>query len=265
MPRGARRYPAALAAIVLLVALCAAIGERPALAQPSATAPRPNAEFAPEIQAQLVPRQFTTLSSEMAGRIDKINTRVGEQFKKGDELVVFDCVAQRAQLARSKAVTTQAEKTLAINHRLLQLRSIGQNEVDIAQAELDKAKAEQEIAQAQVSKCAIEAPFSGVTVEQKARPFQYATPGQALLDVLDNLNLDVELIGPSRWLAWLKPGHQFQLHVDETGKAYPTRVVRLSGRVDPVSQSVKVIGEITVAVPELMAGMSGKASIAQPK
>ena len=227
--------------------------------------PRPGAEFTPEIRAQLVPRQFTTLSGEMAGRIDQINTRVGEAFKKGDQLVVFDCVSQRAQLSRAKAVTTQAEKTLAINLRLLQLKSIGQNEVDIAKAEFEKAKAEYEIADAQVSKCVIAAPFSGVTVEQKARPYQYATPGQALLDLIDNMNLDVELIVPSRWLAWLKPGYQFALHVDETGKSYPTRVVRVSGRVDPVSQSVKVIGEIAVAVPELMAGMSGKANISQPK
>jgi membrane fusion protein (multidrug efflux system) len=121
------------------------------------------------------------------------------------------------------------------------------------------------VAQALVSKCSIAAPFSGVTVEQKARQFQYATPGQALLDVLDNMNLDVELIAPSRWLAWLKPGYPFQLYVDEIGKSYPTRVQRVSGRVDPVSQSIKVIGEITVPASELMAGMSGKALISPPR
>lgn len=219
----------------------------------------------PEVRAQLVPRQYTTLSSEMAGRIDKINTRVGDGFKQGEELVVFDCVAHRAQLARAKAVVTQAEKTLAMNHRLLQLKSVGQIEVDIAQAEVQKAKADLDVADSMVSKCSIAAPFAGVTVDQKARPFQYATPGQPLLDVLDNRNFDVELIAPSRWLAWLKPGYPFQLFVDEIGKSYPTKVLRISGRVDPVSQSVKVIGEITVPAPELMAGMSGKATIAPPR
>jgi hypothetical protein len=42
-------------------------------------------------------------------------------------------------------------------------------------------------------------------------------------------------------------------------------VTRLGGRVDPVSQSIRVIGEITSGVNELMSGMSGRASIAPPQ
>jgi hypothetical protein len=41
-------------------------------------------------------------------------------------------------------------------------------------------------------------------------------------------------------------------------------VTRLGGRFDPVSQSIKVIGEIIGAAPELMAGMSGRATMAPP-
>jgi membrane fusion protein, multidrug efflux system len=51
----------------------------------------------------------------------------------------------------------------------------------------------------------------------------------------------------------------------ETDKTYPARITRLGGRVDPISQSIKVIGEITAHAPELMAGMSGRASIAPPQ
>src|SRR5580704_18368878 len=59
-------------------------------------------EGAPEIRAQLTPRQYTTLSSELAGRIDRINTKLGEHFKKGDNLITFDCVIQRAQVAHAQ-------------------------------------------------------------------------------------------------------------------------------------------------------------------
>lgn len=114
------------------------------------------------------------------------------------------------------------------------------------------------------SKCVIAAPFAGVTVDQKARAFQYTTPGQALLDILDDHGLEVELIAPSRWLSWMKPGYQFQVHIDETDKTYPARISRLGGRVDPISQSIKVIGEITADAPELMAGMSGRTIITSP-
>ena len=220
---------------------------------------------AAEIRAQLTPRNYTTLSSEASARIDRIATRVGQHFKKGDVLIAFDCVTQRAQLARAKAVATQAEKTAAINQRLANLKSISQLEVDVSRAEVEKSAAELAMAEAAVSKCEIAAPFSGITVEQKAQEFQYATPGQPLLEILDDRSLEVELIAPSRWLAWLKIGYGFDVHVDETDKSYPAVITRVGGRVDPVSQTVKVFGEIKGDATELMAGMSGRANIPPPK
>lgn len=263
----------ARAAIYALAALAAeslagapqALGQTSPLPFPQDT-PLPGLTASgPEIRAQMTPREFTTLSSEIAARIDRINTRVGEHFKKGDPLVQFDCAIPHAQRDRAEAVAQQSEKTVAINRRLLQLKSVGQLELEISQAELAKANADLAVAKATMSKCTIPAPFSGVTVEQKAREFQYAAPGQALLDVLDDRGLEVELIAPSRWLSWLKIGDPFSVRIEETEKAYPAKVTRLGGRVDPVSQSIRVIGEITGEAPELMAGMSGRVSFPQAR
>lgn len=217
-----------------------------------------------EIRAQLTPREFTTLSSELAARIDRISTRVGDHFKRGDLLIEFDCAIPRAQASRAEAVVQQSEKTVAVNQRLLQLKSIGQLELEISQAEVAKARADLDAARATSSKCKIAAPFSGVTVELKAREFQYATPGQPLLDVLDDSALEIDFIGPSRWLTWLKVGTEFKIQIEETDRTYQARVTRLGGRVDPVSQTVRVIGEITNKTPDLIAGMSGRVIMAEP-
>ena len=275
--RDGRRMTGRFFAMLPAMALAALAWSGAALAQQPAPAPVPGvpneptaetatapAGSAPEIRAQLTPRQFTTLSSEMAGRIDSISTKVGEHFKKGDELVTFDCVLQRAQEAHARAVQTQAEKTYAIDERLVALKSMGKLELDVAAAEVAKAKADVAASQSLTSKCSIAAPFDGVTIDEKARAFQYTTPGQALLDIISDDGLDLELIAPSRWLVWMKPGYKFQVHIDETDKTYPAQITRLGGRVDPISQSIKVIGEITVNAPELMAGMSGRASITPP-
>jgi membrane fusion protein (multidrug efflux system) len=245
--------------LLLAMGLCAA-----ARAQGTSDALPPLGN-ATEIRAQLTARNYTTLSSETAARIDRIATKVGEHFRKGDPLIVFDCVTQRAQVAKARAVETQAEKTAAINQRLANLKSIGQLELDVSRAEVEKAKAELDMADAAASKCEIAAPFSGITVEQKAQAFQYATPGQPLLEILDDRSLEIELIAPSRWLAWLKPGYAFQVHIDETDKTYPAEISRVGGRVDPVSQTIKVFGEIRAEAAELMAGMSGRANIPPPK
>ena len=230
---GLRWLASAIGAVTMLAALPCAAQTSPPPLSPSLL---PSSAGAPELRAQLTPREYTTLSSEMAGRIDHVGTRVGEHFRKDDVLVVFDCAQPRAQLAKAHAVATQADKTFAINQRLVALKSMGQLELDVSAAEVQKAKADVAVAEAVASKCSISAPFSGVTVDQKAREFQYATPGQPLLDVLDDHALEVELIAPSRWLSWLKPGYAFQIAVGETEKTYSAKITRLGGRVDPVSQ-----------------------------
>jgi membrane fusion protein (multidrug efflux system) len=248
-------------AVGLAAALCAAGAAAQQSEQGGPLSPN---GAAPEIRAQLTPLHYTTLSSEMAGRIDRIATRVGDHFRKDDVLVLFDCAVPRAQMAHAQAALTQAEKTYAINLRLVALKSMGQLELEVSAAEVQKDKADLAAAAAVASKCSIAAPFAGVTVEQKAREFQYTTPGQALLDVLDDRSLEIELIAPSRWLSWLKPGYAFHVRIEETEKSYPAKITRLGGRVDPVSQSIKVIGEITGDAPELMAGMSGRATMTPP-
>ncbi|MBF0125395.1 MAG: HlyD family secretion protein, partial [Magnetococcales bacterium] len=100
--------------------------------------------------------------------------------------------------------------------------------------------------------------------EQKVREQQYVQPGQPMLDIIDDSVLELEFIVPSRWLVWLKPDLMFQVQIDETAKEYPAKVLRIGAKVDPVSQSVKLVAAISGKFPELMAGMSGKVNIAPP-
>ncbi|WP_300166030.1 efflux RND transporter periplasmic adaptor subunit [Bradyrhizobium sp.] len=245
-------YPTRMlrAAFALATAICvgAAAAEKPAAEAP----------------AKLLALHAATLSSEMAGRIDAIATRVGDHFRKGDVLVTFDCALPKAQLTHAQAALTEAARTYEIDRRAAAQKTNGQLELDIPATEVLKAKADLAAAETLVSRCSIAAPFAGVTVDQKIRAFEYATPGQALLDVLDDHALEVELTAPSRWLSRLRPGTAFQLAIDETGKTYPGKVVRLGGRVDGASQSVRVFGEVTAEAPELMPGMSGKAILSPP-
>ena len=65
---------------------------------------------------------------------------------------------------------------------------------------------------------------SDLPLEQKVREQQYAQPGQALLEIIDDSVLELEFIVPSRWLAWLKPGHAFKVSIDEVGRSFPAKV-----------------------------------------
>ncbi|WP_041795647.1 efflux RND transporter periplasmic adaptor subunit [Pararhodospirillum photometricum] len=235
------------------VALVLALGVAPAGAQTGL-----------DLRAQLSPRDFTTLAAEIGAKVDRLTVRDGDRFTKGQVLVGFDCSMQKAQRDEARAALSAAEKTVAVNRRLLELKTIGKLENDLALAEADKARARIAATSAAVGKCQIEAPFDGRVVEQKVRAQQFVQPGQALLDILDDSVLELEVVVPSKWLAWLKPGTAFQVVLEETGKTYPVKLVRTGARIDPVSQTVKVTGAIGGHFPELLAGMSGQVLLAEP-
>ncbi|BAE49945.1 efflux RND transporter periplasmic adaptor subunit [Paramagnetospirillum magneticum] len=217
-----------------------------------------------DIRAQLTPRDYTTLAAEIGAKVERIAVREGERFTKGQALVAFDCSIQKAQLSEARASLSAADKTLAVNKRLLELQTIGKLENDVSMAEADKARAKEVASAAVVAKCQITAPFDGRVVEQKVRSQQFVQPGQALLDILDDSELELDFVVPSKWLVWLKPGHGFQVVIDETAKTYPVKMTRVGARIDPVSQTVKVTGTIGGRFPELSAGMSGKVLLAPP-
>lgn len=218
-----------------------------------------------EMRAQLSPQRFTTLSAELGARISRLAVREGDAFKQGQPLVEFDCAMQAALLDKARAQHLSAENTFEGNQRLATLNAVGQVEFKNSAAEVQKAKADVAHLQATLDKCVIAAPFDGRVAEQKAREQQFVQPGQALLEILDDSTLELEFILPSRWLVWLKPGHKFQVRIEDTGKTYPVKLARIGAKADPVSQTVKAVAVIDGRFPELLAGMSGRILLAPAK
>jgi len=261
-----RRHALALA--VLAMAVSTAAQAAPAAPTvPAGRAPAASDRAAldkQDIRAQLAPRRFTTIASEIGAKVSRVTVAEGTAFRAGQVLVSFDCSLQQAQLQKAKAVMGAAEHTHAANKRLDELHSVGKVELETSEAELGKAKADVASSGVVLSKCRIAAPFSGRVAEQKVREQQYVQPGQPLLEILDDSVLELEFLVPSRWLAWVKPGYAFQVRIDETGKTYPAKVQRIGARVDAVSQSVKLSAAIDGRFPELIAGMSGQVALTPP-
>lgn len=249
-------------ACLLVVALTALAAHASAATAPPAAAA--NLLDTREIRAQLMPRRYTTLAAEIGAKVNRLPVPEGGHFRAGELLVSFDCALQQAQLARARAAQAATEQTWNANRRLAELNSVGKVELEVSQAEFEKARADVAASQALLAKCAITAPFAGRIAEQKVREQQFTQPGQPLLEILDDSALELEFIVPSKWLVWLKPQQRFQVLIDETGRQYPAKVQRIGARVDPVSQSIKLSAVIDGRYAELIAGMSGKVLMTPP-
>jgi membrane fusion protein, multidrug efflux system len=216
------------------------------------------------IRAQLSPVTFTTITGELNARIQSIPKREGEYFDQGEPLIVYDCSTQRAQLEKNQALMAIAQRNFETNAQLLKLESVSQVEYENSRSEFERARAEVNELTAVISRCVTPAPFPGSVVEQKVRSQQFVQPGQPLLDIIDARALELEFIAPSRWAPWLRIGYQFRVRVDETSREYPARVTRVAARIDSVSQTFKVVAQISGSYRELKPGMSGTLLIEPP-
>ncbi|MGE0803001.1 MAG: efflux RND transporter periplasmic adaptor subunit [Lautropia sp.] len=250
------RTVAALSVAVLAIAALTA--PLPAGAQPA-----PGAAETPRVL--LIPERETTLVAQMVGTVQKLGGDLGAAFKQGAPLIRFDCNEQRARLGMARAELNSAEEQHRAKVRLQGLAAAGEVEVALAAAAVAKARAQLDLGNAQLAQCTVPAPFSGRISKLHVREFQGVNIGQPLLDIVSSGPLKLRLNAPSRWLSWLKRGTAFEVRIDETGRDYPAVVSAINARVDAVSQSIELEGQINGRFPELLAGMSGTARFTAPR
>ena len=260
----ARHALLAAAALLLLSAPVRAADPTQAPAQDPLRDLTPNTAAWPDIRVQVVARTSATISAPMSGQLAEFPLRDGDRFEQGAVLARFVCAEQEGALAHARALQEEKRQVLATNHKLHDLGSGSGLEYHVAVAQAEEATAEVQVATAVVANCTVKAPFAGRVGGIAARPQQYLGLGAPLLDILDDRALELELIVPSRWLIWLKPGAEFSASIDETGRTYPARLTRLSGKVDAVSQSIRAYAKLEDPAPDLLSGMSGHATFAPP-
>lgn len=206
------------------------------------------------------PVDQAAISSELSARIIALPRKEGESFQKGDLLIAFDCRRHQAEAQAADAAYREA-KVMHESQVYLQRNQAGSKfDIETSRARAEKAEAESSSLKVRLDQCQLAAPFKGRIAELALHVHETPTPGKAFLTIIDDSSLEVELIAPSAWLKWLEPGTAFSFQVDETGSLYTSHVARIGASVDPVSQTVKIVGRLDQPDSKVIAGMSGTAS-----
>ncbi len=238
---------------------------QPAPALQRAAQPAVPTETADLVRGIINPTSESTIASKMTARIVAMPYGEGQSFPAGALLARFDCSQIHAELNAAQAATAAYKKTYETNVELDEYEAIGKNEVAVSKANLGKATAEAAAVASQLSDCAVHAPFAGKVVEQIAHAREIAASGQPLFKIQSGRDVEMELIVPSKWLTWLKPGASFTFKVDETGNDIRGVVKRFGASVDPVSKTIRVTGVVTSRDGLVLPGMSGTAVFDDPR
>ncbi len=221
-----------------------------------------HAEETLQARAILKANAEATISVYLTATVKSLPFRAGQSFKKGDLIIAFDCERYIADLHARKAGFKAKARSASSKRRLLKFGAVGATELAIAEAQMQEARALVEKQDALIRQCEINAPYDGKVVERLINEHETPGPNQPLIKIIDTSKAEVELIVPSRWLVWLKPGSRFMLKVDETGVEVKAKVLRIGAVVDAVSQTVKITGGFVGNSLKVLPGMSGTAKFA---
>ena len=209
------------------------------------------------------------LSTRMMGFVDRIYVQVGEQVRKGQQLISISNTDLSAKLAQVNAGITEA--TAAFNNAekdfnrftaLFNENSASQKELDditanytMAKARLEGAKQMKNEVNAQFSYVNIRAPFSGTVTNKFINVGDMANPGMPLLEVESPGKFQVLAMVPESEILQIKADTEVNVILKSLGKIVKGKVVEVSTSAKNTGGQymVKVILEKTDAT--VMSGM----------
>ncbi len=174
----------------------------------------------------LEPIVSVTLSAPFDGIVRQVSVKSNSTTKSQSELVRLENTVQKLQLARAQA----AYKAASIEQKLADKKD--DNQVSLASAKLEAAKAELDLAQHFVDQSTIRSPMNGEVLRVLVTEGQYVRAGDPLLVVGDLTKMRVEIPGERNALV---KDQAYTLKVEQAdveGKI--EAVLPLSPRFDPL-------------------------------
>ena len=209
------------------------------------------------LRVELRAPTMVTLSAPMAGKLIRVAVHDGDKVIKGQTLLQIDDRMHTLRLNASRAARNQASIQLRLVERLHDLGSRGALDVEMAKAQLEGSEAEMQMAEELVRQCRVTAPWDARVTQLEVRENQHIPEGAPLIELSEEGPMEVEFMMPSSWVTRLAPGAFFSIAVDEVGRKCQAELTRLGGKVDPVTQSIRVYGRLTGSTEGLLPGMGG--------
>jgi RND family efflux transporter MFP subunit len=229
------------------------------------------------VSGTLQPVRQAVVKAKVAGDVLELNVREGEAVKAGQVLARIDTTDLQSRLAdrigaleSARAQLALAEKTRAMNVRLLTDKFISQNAFDNAESSFDVARGNVKSAEAQVQlarnalKDAVAvSPLSGSVARRHVQPGEKVPMEAPLVTVVDLSDLEVQALVPANDVPELRPGMAVRFTVDGFGeRAFDGRIQRINPSTEPGTRAIMVYVSLPNTDASLRAGMFATGRIA---
>jgi RND family efflux transporter MFP subunit len=213
---------------------------------------KPTVELVGEIRASDV----VLISSEVAGKVDRVLVEVGDRVAKGTPLIEVDreifAIYQaqaEANVRAARANLSLAEKDLTRKRDLRSDETIPQASLDQAQAAFELATAEVAAAEASLSlakrnfeRSLIRAPAAGDVTKRMVVAGQWADVGAGLLEIALSGKVKIAARVPESWVGRFSNLESFSFTIGTSSTVHTAEFYSMQPMVEEASRSFEIVG-----------------------
>jgi len=203
-------------------------------------------------------RAFDTVevSSEVAGKVDRVLAEVGDRVAIGTPLVDVDRETFRIYVQQAEANLAAANADLVLAGKDLERKRDLRSDETIPQSAFDQAQAAHDLATARVAaasaardlaernydRSVIRAPSAGAVTERMVVAGQWAEVGVGLFKVAVGDRIKVSARVPEAWAPELVGLESFTFSVGVSGPVHEAKLYSVQPVVEQASRSFEIVG-----------------------
>jgi RND family efflux transporter MFP subunit len=254
-------------------AVASPVSAEPQLAVEAHVARREIGSITAELSAVLAPIRSVVVAAEVGGQVVAVNAEEHEPVEAGAVLIEIERTFLEAAVERARAQLLGAKAAHGLAVTELE-RQRGLAERDVAsEAQLDRASNQERAsyaamldaratlsdARTRLEKTAITAPFAGIVNSLDLEPGAYLQPGQAVVELLDLSEIEVEFGVTDREVVALQVGGPVSLRVDVFPEEwFDGTIAQVGHAADERTRKYPVQARVPNPDGRLLASMLGK-------
>ncbi len=197
-----------------------------------------------------------TVSSEIAGKVDKVFAEVGDRVAAGAPLAEVDRETFKIYLEQAEANLAAANADLALAGKELERKQDLRSDETISQSALDQAMAAHDLATARAAaakaalglaqrnfdRSIVRAPAAGAITQRYVVAGQWAEVGVGLFEEAIGNKVKVAARVPAAWAPKLSGLEQFTFSIGVNGATHTARIYSMQPVVEEASRSFEIVG-----------------------
>jgi membrane fusion protein, multidrug efflux system len=201
------------------------------------------------------------IRSELPGRVTSINFQEGSLVRKGDLLVTINDSELQAELKKLQLDEKLAQDDVYRKQKLLEVKAVSQEELDVAQSNLGVIGAEIELTESKLDKTRIIAPFNGRIGLRYVSPGGYISSSNLIARMQQIDPIKIEFTVPEKYLSMIRSGQQIQFSITGNDSTFTGTIYAIEPSIDMATRSFSVRAHCSNPGAALVPGAFAKVSI----